>query len=83
MTDSVKVTLYGRDGCHLCDEAKDDLLDLRAEGSEFELIEIDIESDRDLLRRFLERIPVIEIQGQEVCELGIDHTAVRARLASL
>lgn len=83
MTDAVKVTLYGREGCHLCDEAKDGLLGLRAEGSEFELIEIDIESDRDLLRKYLERIPVIEIQGQEVCELGIDHTALRARLASL
>lgn len=83
MTDAVKVTLYGREGCHLCDEAKDGLLGLRAEGPEFELIEIDIESDRDLLRKYLERIPVIEIQGQEVCELGIDHTALRARLASL
>jgi glutathione S-transferase len=53
------------------------------QGIEFDLVEVDIESDPDLLRRNLERIPVIEIDGEEVCELGIDHSAVRARLASL
>lgn len=83
MTELVRVTLYGRDGCHLCDEARDGLLGLRAEGLDFELTEVDIESDQALLRKHLERIPVIEIEGDEVCELGIDHSAVRARLASL
>ncbi len=77
------VVLYGRDGCHLCEEAKDALLALRSEGVAFELLEVDIESDPDLLRRNLERIPVIEVGGDEVCELGFDEGAVRARLASL
>ena len=77
------VVLYGRDGCHLCEEAKDALLALRSEGVVFELLEVDIESDPDLLRRNLERIPVIEVDGAEVCELGFDEGAVRARLASL
>lgn len=83
MTDAPQVVLYGRDGCHLCDQARDALLALRADGHEFAMHEVDIESDPDLLRRNLERIPVIVIDGQEVCELGFDRGAVRARLASL
>jgi glutaredoxin len=83
MSDAPKLVLYGREGCHLCDEARDALLRMGEEGIDFELIEVDIESDRALFRRNLERIPVIEIDGEEVCELGIDHSVVRARLASL
>jgi glutathione S-transferase len=83
MSDAPRLVLYGREGCHLCDEARDDLVRMGEQGLEFDLVDVDIESDPDLLRRNLERIPVIEIDGEEVCELGIDHSAVRARLASL
>jgi glutaredoxin len=65
------VVLYGRDGCCLCDDAREMLL--RARGRhEFELIERDIETDERLLRVYLERIPVIEIDGAEAFELVID-----------
>jgi glutaredoxin len=74
------ITLYSRPDCHLCDEARDGLELLRGERFEFELREIDIDSDDALLRAYLERIPVIEIDGAEVCELGLDGDAVRARL---
>ena len=74
------VVLYSRPDCHLCDEARDDLARIRGEGREFELRELDIESDEALLRAYLERIPVVEVDGIEVCELGLDGAAVRARL---
>ena len=45
-----------------------------------ELHEVDIESEELLLRRFLEKIPVIEIDGGVVSELLFDDAAVRARL---
>ena len=77
------VTLYGKPGCHLCDEAREELLALRAEGASFELDEVDIESDEGLLRRFGERIPVIELEGVVVSELGLDADGLRARLATL
>ena len=48
------VTLYGRPGCHLCDEARDQLLALRDEGKRFELHEVNIEEDERLLRAHLE-----------------------------
>jgi glutaredoxin len=75
-----EVVLYSRPDCHLCDEARAGLEQMRAGGAEFELRELDIDADDALLRAYLERIPVIEIDGVEVCELGLDAGAVRARL---
>jgi glutaredoxin len=77
------VRLYGRPDCHLCDEARGGLQRLLADGVSFELEEVDIESDDELLRRFLERIPVIEIDGEIVSELGLDADGLRARLDTL
>jgi hypothetical protein len=77
------VTLYGAPECHLCDRAREQLEGMRAEGPAFELREVDIESDRDLLARFLERIPVIALEGEIVSELGLDADGLRARLATV
>ena len=74
------VTLYGRPGCHLCDEVRDLLLRLRAE-TPFELREIDIERDDELFKRYLERIPVVTLNGQELFELFVDEAALRHRLS--
>ena len=78
-----QILLYGRAGCHLCDEARDGLIALHREGWQFDLHEIDIESDEDLHRRLLERIPVVEVEGGLACELGFDPDAVRSRLATV
>jgi glutaredoxin len=77
------VVLYGRPDCHLCDEARVGLERLRAGGSSFELEEVDIESDDELLRRYLERIPVIELNGEIVSELHLDADGLRSRLDTL
>ena len=75
-----QVVVYSRPGCHLCEEAIAALVALHAEGYRFELHEVDIESDDLLLRRHLERIPVVEVDGVVVSELVLDAAAVRARL---
>ena len=77
-----RVTLYGRPGCHLCDEAREALGDLRAGGLAFELSEVDIERDDALLRSHLERIPVVEVEGEEVSELVFDQKAVRTAIGT-
>jgi glutaredoxin len=74
------VVVYSRPGCHLCEEAIRQLVGLHAEGYRFNLREIDIESDELLLRRHLERIPVVEIEGRVVSELVLDRMAVRDML---
>jgi glutaredoxin len=74
------VVLYTRPGCHLCEEALAGIAALHGEGYRFELVEIDIESDELLLRRMLEKIPVVEVDGAVVSDLSLDATALRARL---
>jgi glutaredoxin len=75
-----KVVVYSRPECHLCEKAIERLVALHGEGYRFELHEIDIESSELLLRRHLERIPVIEVDGIVASELVYDDAAVRARL---
>jgi len=63
--------LYSRPGCCLCDEARQVLERVR-QRHPFVLRERDIEQDDALLRRYLERIPVVEIGGLEAFELYVD-----------
>jgi glutaredoxin len=65
------VVLYSRDGCCLCDDARELLYRARTR-HQFELVERDIESDDRLLSAYLERIPVIAIDGNDALELVID-----------
>jgi glutaredoxin len=74
------VLVYSRPGCHLCEEALAAIVALHADGYRFELREVDIESDELLLRRLLERIPVVELDGEVVSELVLDEAVLRARL---
>jgi glutaredoxin len=74
------VVVYSRPGCHLCEEAVATIVGLHERGYRFGLHEIDIDSDELLLRRYLERIPVVEVDGAVVSELVLDEAAVRARL---
>jgi redox-sensing transcriptional repressor len=74
------VVLYGRPGCCLCDDARE-LLERVREDFPFVLIERNIERDERLLRRFLERIPVVALDGEELFELTLDEHLLRARLA--
>ena len=73
-------TLYGRPGCHLCDDARAALERVRAEVP-FEVHSVDIESDDALFRAYLERIPVVAVDGEEVYDYRVDEADLRARLA--
>ncbi|MGI8779481.1 MAG: glutaredoxin family protein [Solirubrobacteraceae bacterium] len=73
------VTLYGRPGCHLCDDARTVLERVRATRP-FRLLEVDIETDDALIARYLERIPVVALDGEELFDLYVDEQALRDRL---
>jgi glutaredoxin len=75
-----KVVLYGRAGCCLCDDARAIIERVRAE-QPFALAEVDIDHDERLLRAYLERIPVVTIDGAEAFELVVDEAELRRRLA--
>jgi hypothetical protein len=62
---SRRVTLYMRDGCHLCEDASvllDEMIGRDGYSS------IDIEADDDLLARYGHRIPMVTVDGVEHAE---------------
>jgi glutaredoxin-like protein DUF836 len=74
-----EVVLFGREGCCLCDEAREVLLRVRARRP-FVLREHDIDGDDALLRAYLERIPVVTIDGVEAFEFFVDESELLRRL---
>ena len=60
----MKVTLYTRRGCHLCDEAKQ-AIDSARRRRAFDYEEFDIDSDPELRRLYNEEVPVIAIDGRK------------------
>jgi glutaredoxin len=75
------VTVYSRPGCHLCVEAMAALEALRPELG-FELCERDIDGEEALQRAYFERIPVIALDGEELCDYFLDEALLRERLGS-
>ena len=73
------VTLYSRPGCHLCEDARAALERVR-ERAPFALVEVDIERDDALHRAYLERIPVVAVDGEELFEYFVDEATLAARL---
>jgi glutaredoxin len=70
-----RLQLYGRPGCHLCDDAR---AVLERIGEPF--AEIDITTDDALHAAYLERIPVIALDGEELFDFFVDEDALRGLL---
>jgi glutaredoxin len=67
----MRVTLYSRPGCGLCDRARRVLEAERARAG-FELIDVDITGDDALELEYGVRIPVVTVDGRERFELEVD-----------
>lgn len=74
------ITVYTAPGCHLCHDALVILRGLRDELG-FDLLERDITLDDALHRAYLERIPVVVLDGEELFEYFVDTDVLRQRLA--
>jgi glutaredoxin len=74
-----RVIMYGRAGCCLCDEAREVIERVRRQTT-FDWREMDIEADETLHRAYLERIPVVTIDGVEAFEFFVDEAELRRRL---
>lgn len=74
------VTIYTHADCHLCDDALVALRRIQGEVG-FALVERDIMADERLHRAYFERVPVIVLDGEELCEFVVDEPLLRARLA--
>jgi glutaredoxin len=74
-----QVTLYGKPGCHLCDDARAVVERVRADHP-FELREVDVSLDPQLNRAYGERIPVLELDGEELFEFFVDASELARRV---
>ncbi len=79
MSGSAAVTLYGKPGCCLCDEARAVVAQVRA-AHPFALEEVDITFDPVLERRYRERIPVVSVDGEEAFEYHVEASELARRL---
>lgn len=73
------VTLLGKPGCHLCEDARAVVAEVCAElGVEWE--ELDITGDDELYTRWWEQIPVTLIDGKQHDFWRVDPDRLRAAL---
>ncbi|MCD4532590.1 glutaredoxin family protein [Nocardioides sp. cx-169] len=77
---TARITLYGRPGCHLCDEARAVIEKVCADTGE-EYVEVSIDDDPELQRRFTEEVPVTFVDGRQHDFWRVDEARLRAALA--
>jgi len=76
----IRVEVYGKRDCCLCDEAKAILVKVRREVP-FDLREVDIESAPELYATYKERIPLVFVNGRPAFKFRVDEEVLRRRLA--
>ena len=75
------VIIYSRPGCHLCEEAKTAIQNSGC-SDKFSFEEVNIESDKELLRKYKHDIPVVMIDGVEAFRHRVDAEKFRQRIAA-
>jgi glutaredoxin len=80
MTGRRTVTVYTRQGCHLCEDAIAVVRDVAGDRARIELIDID--SAPDLRERYTVRVPVVAVDGVEIAEYQVAAEQLEAALAA-
>ncbi len=73
------VTLIGKPGCHLCDDARVVVEKVAGELGAA-VVELDITRDAELHRKYAEQIPVVLIDGEQHDFWRVDETRLRRAL---
>ena len=73
------ITVYSRQGCHLCEEAE--IIVRRVAGRDHAVEVLDIDADPALTDAYTVRVPVVAVDGDEVAQFMVDETALRLALA--
>ncbi|WP_456845080.1 glutaredoxin family protein [Cellulomonas sp. P5_C6] len=85
MTTNTRVVLFGRAGCHLCDEAREVVRAVCAETGD-DWVEVDIDTalapGRDLVDELGELVPVVEVDGVQQGYWRIDAARLRRTLTA-
>jgi hypothetical protein len=78
---TARVTLYGKPGCHLCDDARAVIERVCADLGE-SYVEISILDDPAPMERYGEEIPVTLVDGRQHDFWRVDEVRLRAALAA-
>jgi glutaredoxin len=73
----MNVTLYTREGCHLCDEAHEVLLN-----HGLEPVMVDVDADPELREKWNTCVPVVEIDGKVRFRGRVDAVLLRRLMSS-
>jgi len=79
-TSAPRITLVGRTGCHLCDDARE-VVRAVADDTGAGWVEQLVDDDPDLLRRYGEMVPVVLVDGTQHDFYRVDETRLREALA--
>ena len=82
MADTIRIDIYSRPGCHLCDQAKVAVERVRARFS-FALCVINIESDPELEKAYGEQVPVVFINGNKAFKYHDDEAELEKKVKRL
>ncbi len=77
---TVRITLYSRPGCHLCEVMRDVVLPVaRESGATFE--EVDVDGDPVAAAKYDLEIPVLCVNGEKAFSVRVTPALLRQRLA--
>jgi glutaredoxin len=74
------VTLIGKPGCHLCEDARA-VVEKVAAAAGAVVVEQDITQDEELYRRYWEQIPVVLVDGEQHTFWRVDEHRLRRALS--
>lgn len=77
----MKIEIYSKKGCHLCDEAKEKLREF-AGRYPLEIFEIDIEKDSEIFAKYQYEIPVVFLEGRKLFKFRIDDRKLEKAIRS-
>ena len=77
---SARITLIGRSGCHLCDDARE-VVRRVADDTGAGWVEVSVDDDADLLARYSEQVPVVLVDGAQHDFFRVDEQRLRRALA--
>ena len=82
MPESIRIEIYSRPGCHLCDDAKAAIEPFAGRYS-IDLIVTDVDSDDALRQAYGSEIPVVMINGKEAFRHRVNRPVLERKLKEL
>ncbi|KTG20250.1 glutaredoxin family protein [Haloferax profundi] len=81
MSDPVPIVVYTREGCTLCEDVEATIREVsEAEGIPVEMDLVDVDTDRELLEEYGDRVPYVYVDGRPAFKFEVDPDRLREKL---